>query len=231
MTTALVGHWKVVLVSVLAVGLITGLTLGVPLLAGKSNEVVEWWGDSRGTIETLSLAAEIASNSPEVQDALGGEDVQVLRTQIRGHEALVTCTGESGDFVSVQVDLEGKEVVKLISHVSPADDEMPGMDGQTLETRTDKLSYALGEGVPIKITNISTETISGGGVYYYVYDLEGNWVAGDGFFLCFELQPGEGLPNLIWNQTDKDGKQVESGTYIIEGRAGDYSDAAQIYIG
>jgi len=215
MTRALVWHWKIVVMSVLAVGLIAGLTLGIPLLSGKSSEV---------------LAAELASNSPEVQDALGGEGVQVLETRVKGDEALVICAGETGEFVTVQVDLEGKEVVKVTAHVSPADDEMPDLDGETLETTTDKLSYALGEEVTIEITNISPETITGGGVYYYVYDLEGNWVAGNGIFLAFELQPGEGLPSLTWNQTDKDGKQVESGTYVIRGQAGDYSDAALIYI-
>ena len=207
MTRALVWHWKIVVVGVLAVGLIAGLTLGIPLLTGKSGEV---------------LAAELASNSPEVQDALGGEGVQVLETQVKGDEALVICTrSETGQVVSVRVDLEKKEVVKVTPHVSPPDGEMPDLDGEILQTTTDKLSYALGEEVAIEITNISPETITGGGVYYYVYDLEGNWVAGNGLFLAFELEPGAGLPSLTWNQTDKDGKQVDSGTYIIQGRAGD----------
>jgi hypothetical protein len=230
MTRALVSHWKIVVVSVLAVGLITGLSLGIPLLTGKSRGVVALWGDTRGTIQTFILAAAIASNSPEVQDALGGESVQVLLQQVKGHVALVTCATETGEFVTVLVDLEGKEVVKVTAHVSPADGEVPDLDGETIETTTDKLSYALGEGITIEIANISPETITGGGVYYYVYDLEGNWVAGNGLFLAFELQPGEGLHSLIWNQTDKDGKQVDSGTYVIEGRAGDYSDATLIDI-
>ena len=230
MTRALVSHWKIVVISVLAVGLMTGLSLGIPLLTGKSRGVAEWWGDTRGTIQTLILAAALASNSPEVQDALGGESLQVLLPQVKGHEALVTCVTETGEFVTVQVDLEKKEVVKVTAHVSPPDGEVPDLDGETLETTTDKLSYALGEGVTIEIANISPKTITGGGVYYYVYDLEGNWVAGNGLFLLFELQPGEDLHSLIWNQTDKDGKQVDSGTYVIEGRAGDYSDATLIDI-
>ena len=216
MTRALVSHYKTVAVSVLAVGLIVGLALGIPLLTSTSAQ---------------ALAADIASNSTEVQDALGGEGVQVLETQVKGNKALVICAGETGEFVTVQVDLEGKEVVKVTPHVSPADDEMPDLDGETLETTTDKLSYALGEEVTIEITNISTEAITGGGVYYYVYDLEGNWVAGNGIFLAFELEPGDGLPSLTWDQTDKDGKQVDSGTYVIRGQAGDYSDATLIYIG
>ena len=216
MTRALVWHWKIAVVSVLAVGLIAGLTLGIPLLSDKSTEV---------------LAAELASSSPEVQHALGSEGVQVLETQVRGHEAVVICAGESGEFVTVQVDLESKEIVKVTPNVSPANNEMPDLDGGTLETTTDKFSYASGEEVTIEITNISPETISGGGVYYYVHDLEGNWVAGNGLFLAFELQPGEGLPSLTWNQVDKDGKQVESGTYVIQGKAGDYSDATLVYVG
>lgn len=216
MTRALVWHWKIVLVSMLAVGLIAGLTLGISSLTGKSDE---------------ALAAEIASNSSEVQDALGGELVEVLETEVRGaREAWVICTNETGELVTVKVDLERKEVAEVTSHVSPPDDEMPDLDSETLETSTDKLSYALGEQVTIEIANISPETITGGGIYYYVYDLEGNWLAGNGLFLAFELQPGEGLPSLIWNQTDKDGKQVEPGTYVVQGQAGDYSDATLIHI-
>jgi len=216
MTRALVWHWKIVLVSVLAIGLIAGLTLGIPLLTGQSDE---------------ALAADLATNSLEVQDALGGEGVQVLETQVKGDEALVICTrSETGQVVGVTVDLEKKEVVKVTPHVSPPDGEMPDLDGEILQTTTDKLSYALGEEVAVEITNISPETITGGGVYYYVYDLDGNWVAGNGLFLAFELEPGAGLPSLTWNQTDKDGKQVDSGTYIIQGRAGDHSDATLISI-
>lgn len=216
MTRALVRRWKIGVATVLAVGLALGLTLGIPLLTGESSEV---------------LAAELASNSSEVQDALGGEGVEVLEVEVRDDIALVTCTrSETGEVVCVEVDLESKEVVKVTPHVSPPDDEMPDLDGETLETTTDKLSYALGEEVTIEITNISPETITGGGVYYFVYDLEGNWLAGNGLFLAFELEPGDGLPSLTWNQADKDGKQVDSGTYIIQGRAGDYSDATLISI-
>jgi len=216
MSTALLWHWKIVMACFLAGGLVAGLTLGIPLLSDKSSEV---------------LAAELASRSPEVQNALGSGVVQVLETQVAGDGALVICAGESGEFVTVQVDLEEKKIVKVTPNVSPSNNEMPDLEGGTLETTTDKFSYASGEEVTIEITNISPETISGGGVYYYVHDLEGNWVAGNGLFLAFELQPGEGLPSLTWNQVDKDGKQVESGTYVIQGKAGDYSDATLVYVG
>ena len=216
MTRALVWRWKIVLVGVLAMGVIAGLTLGIPMLTGQSDE---------------ALAADLAGNSLEVQDALGGGGVQVLETQVKDDEALVICTrSETGQLVSVTVDLEKKEVVKVTPHVSPPEGEMPGLDGEILQTTSDKLSYALGEEVAIEIVNISPDTLAGGGVYFYVYDLEGNWLAGNGLFLAFELQPGEVLPSLIWNQTDKDGNQVESGTYVVQGQAGDYSDATLIHI-
>ena len=217
MTRALVWHWKIILVSLFAVGLIAGLTLGIPLLTDKSAE---------------AQAEDLAVSSLEVQDALGGGEVQVLETKVQGVEALVICTrSETGQVVGVTVNLEKKEVVKVTPHVSPTDDEIPDFDGQILETITNKLSYGLGEEVMIEITNISSETIVGGGVYYYVYDLEGNWVAGDGLFLAFDLEPGSGLPSLTWNQIGEDGKQVDSGTYVIEARAGDYSDATLVSIG
>ena len=217
MTRALVLPWKIVVVGVLVVGLIAGLTLGIVLSTSTSAQ---------------ALAAELASNSPEVQDALGDEGVEVLKVVVKDDVALVTCTNETGEVVvCVKVGLENKEVIEV---TYPAVGEPylpdPEMESQILQTTTDNLSYALGGEVAIEITNISPETITGGGVYYFVYDLEGNWVAGNGLFLAFELEPGDGLPSLTWNQTDKDGKQVDSGTYIIQGKAGDYSDATLISI-
>jgi len=104
------------------------------------------------------------------------------------------------------------------------------MEGQILQTTTDKSSYVSGEDVAIEIANISTETITGGGVYYSVYDLEGNLVAGNGLFLAFEWEPGEGLDSFTWDQVNGHGEQVAPGTYVILGKAGDYSDATLISI-
>jgi len=216
MTAALVSHWKIVVVSVLAVGLITGLTLGIPLLTGTSAQ---------------ALAAELARNSPEVQEALGGESVLVLQTEVRDDGALVICTSETGQVVSVEVDLVGKEVTE-VTHGAVGEPFLPDpeMEGQILQTTTDKSSYVPGEDVAIEIANISPETITGGGVYYSVYDLEGNLVAGNGLFLAFEWEPGEGLDSFIWDQVNGQGEQVALGTYVILGKAGDYSDATLICV-
>lgn len=217
MTGALVVPWKIVVVGVLAVGLIAGLTLGIVLSTSPSAQ---------------ALAAELASNSTEVQDALGGEGVEVLKVVLEDDVALVTCTNETGEVVvCVKVGLENKEVIE-VTYEAVGEPYLPDpeMEGQILQTTTDKSSYVSGEDVAIEIANISTETITGGGVYYSVYDLEGNLVAGNGLFLAFEWEPGEGLDSFTWDQADEHGEQVAPGTYVILGKAGDYSDATRISI-
>jgi len=217
MTRALVSHWKIVVVSVLAVGLITGLTSGMVLLTSTSGE---------------ALAAELAKNSPEVQDALGSEEVDVLMTEVRDDEAVVICEAEAGQgIVSVRVDLVSEEVIE-VTYKAVGEPYLPDpeMESQTLKTTTDQLWYEPGEEVAIEISNISPETITGGGVYYSVYDLEGKLVAGNGLFLAFEWEPGEGLHSFTWDQTNERGEQVDSGTYVMLGKAGDYSDATLIDI-
>lgn len=216
MTRALVMPWKIVVVGLLAVGLIAGLTLGVVLSTSPSAQ---------------ALAAELASNSTEVRDALGGEGVEVLKVVVKDHVALVTCTNETGEVVCVKVGLENKEVIEVTNEaVGEPYLPDPEMESQILQTTTDKLSYALGEGVTIEIANISPETIIGGGVYYAVYDLEGNLVAGNGLFLGFEWEPGEGFDSFTWDQANEHGEQVAPGTYYILGKAGDNSDATLISI-
>ena len=217
MTRALVSHWKIVVVSVLAVGLIAGLTSGIVLLTSTSGE---------------ALAAELAKNSPEVQDALGSEEVEVLMTEVRDDEAVVICEAEAGQgVVSVRVDLGSKEVTEVTyKAVGEPYLPYPEMESQTLKTTTDQLWYEPGEEVAIEISNISPETITGGGVIYSVYDLEGNLVAGNGLFLAFEWETGEGLHSFTWDQTNELGEQVAPGTYIMLGKAGDYSDATLIHV-
>ncbi len=217
MTRALVSHWKIVVVSVLAVGLITGLTSGIVLLTSTSGE---------------ALAAELAKNSPEVQDALGGGKVQVLAVEVKGDQALVICAKDiAGGVACVKVDLENKEVIE-VTYKAVGEPYLPDpeMESQTLKTTTEQLWYEPGEEVAIEISNISPETITGGGVIYSVYDLEGNLVAGNGLFLAFEWEPGEGLHSFTWDQTNELGEQVAPGTYIMLGKAGDYSDATLIYV-
>jgi len=101
-----------------------------------------------------------------------------------------------------------------------------------VQTITDKSQYELGEPVTIAITNIGSDTLSGGGVCMSIYDTEGNLVSGGiCMFLAFEWEPGEGIVWPIpWDQTDVNGEQVPAGTYIIECQADRFADTAEIYI-
>jgi hypothetical protein len=179
-----------------------------------------------------ALAAELASNSPEVWDALDCEEVQVLEIEVEDDEAVVICTADTaGRVVYVKVDLKNKKVTE-VTYKAVGEPYLPDpeMESQILQTTTDNSSYALGGEVAIEITNISPETITGGGVYYAVYDLEGNLVAGNGLFLAFEWEPGEGFDSFTWDQANEHGEQVAPGTYVILGKAGDHSDATLISI-
>ena len=221
MTRALIWHWKTVVIGVLAVGLIAGLTLGILLSPSQS---------------AYAQAEDIARNSLEVQQALGSEVVEVLGVEVRDDQALVMCTTNNtgGVVVCVVVDLSDKEVTKVTYEpVGKPFLPDPEMESQVLQTTTDKLWYELDEEVAIEITNISPETITGGGVYYAVYDLEGNLIAGNGLFLAFEWEPGEGLRGgFTWDLTNpEDGKLVHAGTYVILGQAGDYTDGTLIHVG
>ncbi len=220
MTRMLVGRWKIGMATVLAVGLALGLILGIPLVTGESS---------------AALAQEIAVSSSEVQDALGSEDVKVLDIEVKEGMALVICTDTTGsNYVVVEVNLKDKDVTKVTYPTYPAVGEPylpnPQMESEILQTITNKLSYPLGEEVTIDITNISPETISGGGVYFAIYDLDGNLLAGNGLFLAFEWESGEGFQSFTWDQTNEHGEQVAPGTYVILGKAGDYSDATLIHI-
>ena len=101
-----------------------------------------------------------------------------------------------------------------------------------VQTITDKSQYELGEPVTIAITNIGSDTLSGGGVCMSIYDTEGNLVSGGiCMFLAFEWEPGEGIVwHIPWDQTDVNGEQVPAGTYIIECQADRFADTAEIYI-
>jgi len=176
-------------------------------------------------------AQDIASDSPEVQEALGGE-VRVLATEIGDGKAVVICTDTQGNsYVVVEIDLADANVTR-ISYPAVGEPYLPDpeMDSEILQTITDKLSYSPGEDVTIEIVNISDETVSGGGVYFSVYDLSGNLLAGNGLFLAFEWAPGEGFSSFKWDQTDDNGEQVDPGTYVILGKAGDYTDGRLISI-
>jgi hypothetical protein len=199
----------------MAIGLALALTLGIVIVAGCQSGVVS--------------AQDIAVNSPEVQDALGGE-VKVVATEIG--KALVVCTDTEGNtYVVAEIDLVDENVTK-ISYPAVGEPYLPNpqMESEVLQTITNKLSYSPGEEITIEMVNISAETISGGGVYFSVYDLSGNLLAGNGLFLAFEWAPGEGFSSFTWDQTNENGEQVDGGTYVILGKAGDYSDAILISI-
>lgn len=203
--------------TLMAVGLAFSLILGIALVTIHQSGAVS--------------AQDIAVNSPEVQDALGGE-VKVVGTEIGDGKALVICTNTEGNsYVVAEIDLVDKDVTK-ISYPAVGEPYLPNpqMESEVLKTITNKLSYSPGEEITIEMVNIGAETISGGGVYFSVYDLYGNLLAGNGLFLAFEWAPGEGFSSFTWNQTNENGEQVDRGTYVILGKAGDYSDAMLISI-
>ena len=214
--TNVLKSWKGV-TTVIALGLVVCLISAATLINGCQSEEVS--------------AEEIAVNSPQVQAALG-EEVEVVGTEIRDGKALVICTDTEGNtYVVAEIDIENKDVAR-VSHPAVGEPYLPDpqMESETLQTVTDKLSYTAGEAIVIEMTNVSAETISGGGVYYAVYNLDGNLLAGDGLFLAFEWASGEGFASFTWNQIDENGQQLETGTYIVLGKAGDYSDATLISI-
>jgi len=217
MTRILVKNWKGT-ATLMTLGLSFCLILGIPLITGCQSGVVS--------------AQNIAVNSPEVQDALGGE-VKAIGAEVKDGKALVICTDTEGNsYVVAEINLEAKDVTK-VSYPAIGEPYLPNpqMESEVLQTITNKLSYAPGEEVTIEMVNISTETISGGGVYFSVYNLDGHLLAGNGIFLGFDWAPGEGFSSFAWNQTSENGEQVEPGTYVILGKAGDYSDAMLISIG
>jgi len=217
MTKTLTEHWKIGIAILLVAGLSLALTLGISLTSSDSDH---------------ALAQEIVSNSSEVQDALGSEEVKVIGMEIRGGKALVICTDITGNsYVVVELDLKDKDVTR-VTYPAVGEPYLPNpqMESEILQTTTDKLSYESGEEVMIRIINISPETITGGGVFFAVYDLAGNLLAGNGIFLAFEWDSNEGFSSFIWNQMDDQGEQVAPGTYAILGTAGDYSDAVLISI-
>jgi hypothetical protein len=216
MTGLSVKNWKGK-ATIMTAGLTLCLILGVLLISGCQSDAVS--------------AQEIAVDSPEVQEALGGE-VEVIGTQVGGEKALVICADTEGNcYVVAEIDLADKEVTR-VSYPAVGEPYLPDpqMESETLQTITDELTYVAGEEITIEMTNISAETISGGGIYFSVYDLDGNLLAGNGIFSAFEWAPGEGFSSFTWNQIDENGEQVEPGTYVILGKAGDYSDATLISI-
>ena len=89
--------WKTAVIGVLALALITGLTIALPSLTGQSAE---------------ALATDIVQNSPEVRTALGGGEVTVVKViKVVDDKGTVICRGEIG-LLTAEVDLKTKEVTE-----------------------------------------------------------------------------------------------------------------------
>ena len=86
--------------TLITVGLAFALILGIALVTIHQSGVVS--------------AQDIAVNSPEVQDALGGE-VKVVGTEIGDGKALVICTDTEGNsYVVAEIDLADKNGFRYI---------------------------------------------------------------------------------------------------------------------
>ena len=93
--------WKTAIAGVLVVALIAGLSLGILLHDGQSAE---------------ALAAGIAEKDQQVQLALGGGEVKVLKVvRIVDDKGTVICEGEMGQLVTAEVDLEAEKVIEVVS--------------------------------------------------------------------------------------------------------------------
>ncbi|MCL0091570.1 hypothetical protein M1N57_01715, partial [Dehalococcoidales bacterium] len=83
----------------LAVALIAGLAIALPLLTKQSPE---------------ALAAEIARNSPEVQAALGSEEVKVLKVLTVVDQKGTVLIGAEMGYVTAEVNLDTKKVTEVV---------------------------------------------------------------------------------------------------------------------
>ncbi len=111
---------------------------------------------------------------------------------------------------------------------------IPISKGPILEVTTDKTIYSVGEPVTTFLTNVGDEMLSGGGPIITIYDEEDEIVYQEAVYCWHELDPGEFIEWLPWDQTDKHGQQVPVGEYVVEGilsGGGDnYVDDATFYI-
>ncbi len=91
--------WKPVVAGVLAVALIAGLAIAIPSLTRQSPE---------------ALAADIVQNSPQVQAAFSGGEVQLVTIKVVDGKGIVVVQGAIGQLVTAEVDLMTKEVVEIV---------------------------------------------------------------------------------------------------------------------
>jgi hypothetical protein len=106
--------------------------------------------------------------------------------------------------------------------------------GPVLEVTTDKSIYTVGEPVTTFLTNVGDETLSAGGPIITIYNDENEIVYQEATYCWYELDPGEYIQWLPWDQTDQQGQQVPVGRYIVEGFLSgggeNYVDDATFYI-
>jgi hypothetical protein len=89
--------------------------------------------------------------------------------------------------------------------------------GPELEVSTDKLFYRIGEDVTIFLTNVGDEVLSGGGPTITIYDDDNGIVYQEATYCWWELEPGEFIEWIPWDQTNQQGQQVPIGRYVAEG--------------
>jgi len=91
--------WKTAVVSMLTLALVVGLSLTIPSLSTKS---------------AYAQAADIAQNSPQVQAALGEEEIEVVKViKLVDDKGTVMCEGTMGRLITAEVDLESQEVTEV----------------------------------------------------------------------------------------------------------------------
>ncbi|MDY6907873.1 MAG: zf-HC2 domain-containing protein [Chloroflexota bacterium] len=101
--------WKVALVATAAVAIAIGLSVGIP---------------HAGTASAYAQAADMAYNSPEVRDALGGDVATLSVVKVVDGVGTVVCGGELGALVVAEVDLELKAVnVVLTPKLTEAEEQ------------------------------------------------------------------------------------------------------------
>ena len=106
--------------------------------------------------------------------------------------------------------------------------------GPELKVTTDKLIYSIGEEVTVYLTNIGDELLCGGGPIITIFDSENNIVYQEAVYCYWELEPGEFIEWIPWDQTNQQGHQVPVGAYIAEGMLSggndNYVDSTQFFI-
>ena len=126
--------WKTAIASVLAVALIAGAAIAIPLLTGQSAE---------------ALAADIAQNDPQVKAALGGEEIEVVKVvELVDDEGKVICKVEMG-IIAAEVDLETREVTEVERLPMPTLSDAEKAEAVNIATADPRVQELLDQGASI----------------------------------------------------------------------------------